>query len=73
MELKGVSLCSLAYCHPSGGTRVGVMLPWCEDGNVLHCPLIFICEAVWLLPHTFSEHLGNPLAGIPLSPPLPWF
>ena len=47
VELKGVSLtCSLAHCHPSGGTRVGVMLPWCEDGNVHRCPLIFICEAV---------------------------
>ena len=43
---------SLAPHHPSGGTRVGVMLPWCEDGKVPHCPLIFFCEAVWLLLHT---------------------
>jgi len=37
---------SLAYCHPSGGTRVGVMLPWCEDGKVPHQALSFIWEAV---------------------------
>jgi len=43
------------------------MLPWCEDGKVPHQALAFICEAVWLLLHRFSNHLGNPLGGIPLS------
>ena len=48
--------------HPSGGTRVGVMLPWCEDGKVPHQALVFFCEAVWFLLHKFSNHL----AAIPL-------
>ena len=43
------------------------MLPWCEDGKIPHQTLVFICEAVWLLLHKFSNHLGNPLGGIPLS------
>ena len=46
---------------------VGVMLPWCEDGKVPHQALYFICEVAWLLHHTFCNHLGNPLGGIPLS------
>ena len=32
-----------------------------------HQSLVFICEVVWLLHHTFCNHLGNPLGGIPLS------
>jgi len=43
------------------------MLPWCEDGKVPHHALSFIFEAVWLLLPKFSNHLGNPLGGIPLS------
>ena len=46
---------------------VGVMLPWCEDRKVPHQALDFICEVVWLSHHTFSNHLRNPLGGIPLS------
>ena len=29
---------------------------------------IWPVRLVWLLLHTFSKHLGNPLDGIPLSP-----
>jgi len=43
------------------------MLPWCEDRKVPHQALDFICEVVWLLHHTFSNHLRNPFGGIPLS------
>jgi len=46
---------------------VGVMLPWCENRKVPHQALVFICEVVWLLHHTFSNHLCNPLGCVPLS------
>ena len=57
---------SLAHCHLSGSARVGVMLPWCEDGKVPYCPLNVIYEVVWLLLHTFSKH-SIPFGSIPLS------
>jgi len=46
-----------------GGNRVALVWGW--KGTPLD--LSFICEAVLLLLHNFSNHLGNPLGGIPLS------
>ena len=69
-SLRGVNSAAAALHTSSqwwhqGGSHVALVWRW--KGTVPHQALVFLCEAVWLLLHNFSNHLGNPLGCIPLS------
>ena len=62
--------------HPSGGTRVGVMLPWCEDRKVphvsksslLHCLIMRVRNRS--LAHCAQRHGSPPTLGSGIAVPL---